>query len=97
FAVAQPDETHFDFTVGIVDVAHGISHQPNHATRQIHDPHRIAHVEDEYIAAPIHRARLQHQLRSLGNRHEVTLHVRVRHGHRTTALDLLLEQGHDRA
>ena len=44
-----------------------------------------------------HRAGLHHQLRGLGDRHEVADDVRMGHGDRTAAADLLLEQRHHRA
>jgi hypothetical protein len=64
---------------------------PDHVLREVDDPHRLAHVEHEHLAAAANRARLHDERDGLRNRHEVPSHVRMGHGHGSAALDLLAE------
>ena len=64
---------------GCLLVANRVSGKLDHAPRQVGDAHRAAHVEHEHVAARTHRAGLDDQLRCLGNGHEVTDDVRMRH------------------
>ena len=76
---------------GVLDLNALRPAQLDHATRQIGDAHRLAHVEDEDLAALALRAGLKDQLAGLGNQHEVPYDVGVRHSHRAAGLDLALE------
>ena len=67
----QPGVHDLDVAVGVALVPHRQAHQTDHACGEIGDTHRLAHVEHEHVPALCHRARLQHQLRGLGDRHEV--------------------------
>src|SRR3569833_75050 len=58
---------------------------------EVHDPNRLAHIENEDLATFAHGASLQHQLARLGNGHEVSRHVGMGHGHGTASRDLLSE------
>ena len=49
----------------------GEARQADQVAREVGDPHRLAHVEHEDLAAAAHRAGLQHELRGLRDRHEV--------------------------
>ena len=76
---------------GVLDLHALRPAQLDHATRQVGDAHRLAHVEDEDLAALALRAGLKDQLAGLGNQHEVPYDVGVRHRHRAAGLDLALE------
>ncbi len=64
---------------------------------QVEDAHRLAHVEDEDLAALAHGPGLQHELRRLRDGHEVALHVRVGDRHRPAVGDLVPEDRDHRA
>ena len=68
-----------------------------HALSQVGDADRIAHVEDEDLAAMAHRASLQHQAAGLGDEHEVADDVLVGDGDGASLLDLLFEERDDRS
>ncbi|EJX09499.1 hypothetical protein EVA_02391 [gut metagenome] len=70
--------------------------QLDHALRQVHNLHRLPHVEDEDFAALAHGSRFEHQTASLGDEHEVADDVGMRHRNRTALLDLFLEDGNHR-
>ena len=74
-----------------------VAGQRDHVARQVHDLHGLAHVQKHHLAALAHRAGLDHQLRRLGDRHEVPPHVRMRDRHRPAPGDLLAEDRHDAA
>lgn len=76
---------------GVLDLHALRPAQLDHATRQVGDAHRLAHVEDEDLAALALRAGLKDQLAGLGNQHKVPYDVGVRHRHRAAGLDLALE------
>ena len=63
----------------------------DHVARQVGDAYRVAHVEDENLAALAHQPGLQHQLRRLGDGHEIPHDVPVGYRDRATGRDLLLE------
>ena len=92
----QASELDLEVAVGVRGVAHRAPGQADHAARQIDDAHRLTHIEHEHIATLPHGTRLDDQLRSLGDRHEVPDHIRVRHRHRAALADLLLEERHHR-
>src|SRR3546814_8579816 len=54
--------------------------------------HRLAHVEDENLAAVGHAARLDDKLRGFRDGHEIAGDVSVGDRHRAARSDLLLEQ-----
>lgn len=62
-----------------------------HTLGQIDDLHRLAHIEDEDLAALAHGSGLKHELAGFRNQHEVTDDVRMGDGDRSTAPDLFLE------
>ena len=70
-AVAQADVLDGDIAVGMLGIAHLQAHQPDHGPGEVVDLHRLAHVEDEHVAAGGHGAGLDHERRSLRDRHEV--------------------------
>ncbi len=76
---------------GVLDLHALRPAQLDHATRQVGDAHRLAHVEDEDLAALALRAGLKDQLAGLWDQHEVPYDVGVRHRHRAAGLDLALE------
>src|SRR5215207_47236 len=91
--LARPRADHLDR-----DVALGLqSGEPDHVVRQLHDPHRLAHLEHEDLAALHERARPDHELDRLGDRHEVARHLAVRDRERAAGGDLAPEDRHDRA
>ena len=74
-----------------LDGVFGQPGQPDQVPGQIDDPHGLAHFQDEDLAAAAHGGGLQHELRGLGNGHEVAFHAGVGDGDRAAAADLLLE------
>ena len=77
---------------GVFDLDAAGAAQLDHALRQVGDPHRLAHVEDEDLAAPATGAGLKHKLAGLRDEHEEPYDVRVGHRHRAAGLDLPLEE-----
>ena len=75
----------------------GQARQVDHRARQVGDAHRLAHVEHEHVAAARHRARLDDELRRLGDQHEVANDVRVGDRDGPAGLDLAPEQRHHRS
>src|SRR6185312_8379400 len=73
------------------------SGENNQIARQIHDAHRVAHIEHEHLTAAPHRRSLQDELACLWNRHEETLHFRMRYRYRAAREDLLFELRHHAA
>ena len=65
--------------------------------REVRDLHRRPHVEYEDVAAFADGGRLQYQLRSFRDGHEVAGDLRVGHGHRAAPRDLLHEERDDAA
>ena len=65
--------------------------QRDHLLGEIEDSDRLAHVEDEDLSPLADRARLQDELRRLGDRHEVAPHLGVRHGDRAAPANLFPE------
>src|SRR3569833_117704 len=70
------------------------SRKQDQIARQIDDPDRIAHIENEYLAAASHGGSLQDKLAGFGDRHEEALHFGVRHRDRSAREDLLFESRH---
>jgi hypothetical protein len=87
----QPDERDVDV------LALGEAREPDHLARHVHHLHGLAHVEQEHLAALADRRGLEHQSHRLGDGHEVTRGLGVGHRERAAALELALEQRHDRA
>lgn len=71
--------------------AHFQAAEPDEVAGQLHDRHRLAHVQDEDLAALADGGRLQDQLHGLGDGHKVAAHVRVGDGDRAAAGDLFAE------
>ena len=92
----QPRVLDFNVTVWIFFRPHRQARQVDHASREVCDLDRLTHVQHEDVPADCHGAGLQHELRCLGNGHEVTDDVRMRDRDRTATANLLAEQGHDR-
>jgi hypothetical protein len=69
-----------------------LARRANHPLGAIPYLDRLAHVEDEDLAARPHRSGLQSQLTSLGAGHEEPFDIGMRGGHAPAALDLLAEQ-----
>ena len=61
------------------------------------DLHRLAHIQNEYLAALGVVSRLQHQRHRFGDGHKEAGDLRVRHRYRAALSDLLFEQGDDAA
>ena len=68
--------------------------EPDEVPRQVGDPHHLAHVEHEQLAAFALCAGLQHELNGLGDGHEVAPHLRMRDRHRPATFDLRHEGRH---
>ncbi|MNN52544.1 hypothetical protein D3C81_1672500 [compost metagenome] len=64
----------------------------DHFLCQLDDFHRFPHVQDEYITALPHSARLNHQLSGFGNRHEIPGDFGMGDGQRPARLYLLMEK-----
>src|SRR5688572_9022804 len=88
---AQAGEHDFDVLVGREPV------EADQRLRQVDDPDRLAHIEDEDFAAVPHGSGLEDQLDGLGDRHEEARDLGMGHRHGAAALDLLLEQRDDAA
>ena len=69
----------------------------DHRLSQVLDPHRLAHVEDEYLAAGAERRRLHDQQDRLAGQHHEALHFRVGDGDRLAPDDGVAEDGRDAA
>ena len=79
---------------GVLDLdvhPHTQPRQGNHPPRQVVDFHGLAHIEDEDLRARAEGRGLHHQTAGLGNGHEESGDVGMRHRHRTALLDLLPE------
>ena len=76
---------------GELDFHIGSSGKLDHALGQIHDLHRLAHVEDEDFPALAHGAGLENQFAGLRDEHEEADDVRMGDGDRTAVRYLLLE------
>src|SRR6266550_2338716 len=81
-AGARADELDRDLAPGL------LAREPDHVAREVEDPHRLAHVENEDLAATADRAGLDDELRRLRDGHEEARHLRVGDGHRAAMLDL---------
>ena len=71
-----------------------IAGQSDHILRQLQNFHGTAHVQHEQLVLLGHGSRLQHQLGSFGNSHEIADDTLVRHGDGAARRDLAAEQGH---
>ena len=69
----------------------------DHPLCEIHDPDRLAHVEDEDLTALAHRAGLEHKFAGLRDEHEEADDVRMGDGDRASVADLLPEDRNDAA
>ena len=88
--LSRPDTREHDLDV----LVRTLPRHPDHVLGQLHDPHRLSHVQHTQIAILGHRPTVQHQTGRLRNTHEVPRHLRIRHRHRSARLDLLLEKRH---
>ena len=75
----------------------GQSGESDQVPGHVVDLHRLAHVEDEYLAALRVVRRLKHQGDGLRDGHEVADDALIGDGHRTALCDLLLEERDDGA
>ena len=91
FAGPQPRKLDLDVFMG------NQAGQFNQVASQIDNFDGFTHVENKHLAAVRHRAGLQHQLRSLRDRHEITAHIGMSNGNRFPFGDLLPEQLNDTA
>ena len=66
--------------------------EPDHLPGQLGDRHRLGHVQDQHVGRPGNGSGLDHQLRCLGNSHEITSNFRVRYSDWAAHTDLLAEQ-----
>ena len=69
----------------------------DHAPREVDDADRVAHVQEEHLAAFGHGTGLQDELRRLRDAHEVAGDIGMRDGDWQAGGDLGAEQGHDAA
>ena len=69
--------------------------QPREVARQVDDPHRLAHVQDEQVARLAEQRGLEDQPRRLRDRHEEAGHLGVRDGQRHALAELALEERDD--
>src|SRR5690348_12559175 len=79
------------------DVVRAQSGKPDHVARQVEDLDGFAHLQHEDLAVVSHQARLEHELRGLGDQHEITGNLRVSYRERAAAGDLLAKLGDDAA
>ncbi len=91
FAGAQARDNHLDILIG------NVAAQSYKRARQVVNVHRLAHVQNEHLAARRKRARLQHEPDRLGNRHEITFDISVRHSHWPAFVYLAQERRNYRA
>ena len=96
FARTQAGDADFDVAFGIGRVFHVQAAQPYHLPRQVDDFYRFAHVQNKYVAAFAHRARLYHQLGGFGDGHKVAGDVGMGKRNGPAGGDLLLEGRNDR-
>src|SRR5581483_12064825 len=88
-AIAQPCKPYLDIIARLQAV------QANHVFSKIRNADRFAHFQYKHLSASSHGGSLQHQLRGLGQAHEVTAHFRVRYFDRPAGGNLSLKQRHD--
>ncbi len=69
----------------------------DHASSEVVDRHRVAHIEDENLAALADRTSLDDELYRFGNRHEVSSDRAIGDRHGPSASDLLLEHAENAA
>ncbi|MNH29171.1 hypothetical protein D3C79_893840 [compost metagenome] len=93
---AQARKLDGNIPVRIMLGADAEAREVDHFLSQLHDPHRLPHVQHENISALPHGTGLYHQLRSFGNGHEIAGDLGMGYGERATGLDLLVEQRNDR-
>src|ERR1043166_2720981 len=97
----QADKADFDVAVGAQPG------EPDHLPRQIDDLDRLAHVEDENLAARsriggtffghgLRRGGFEHKLDRLAHGHETARDIRVGHCQRPTRRELAREERHGR-
>ncbi len=89
FTIPQTDINNFNIHIRF------FPRKANQVPRHIVDFDRRTHSQNKDFAALPHCAGLQDHLRSFGDRHEETIHFRMRNGHRTALLDLTTEKGDD--
>ncbi|MCY1245786.1 hypothetical protein D9M72_589560 [compost metagenome] len=93
---SQPSHLELNIAVRRMFVANCAPRKLHQPASEVNDPHGLAHVEHEDIATLSHCARLDHQLSSFRDGHEIAGDVRMRERDRTTRLDLLSKQWHHR-
>ena len=74
-----------------------VTGQADHVPRHGVDLHRLAHVQNENLAALGIVSRLKHQTHRLGDGHEIPDDVGMGDGHGAAGLDLLLKERNDAA
>ena len=84
----RPQPGEFDLDIGFA-----IARKADQLPREVDDLHRLAHVENKNLPRGAHQRGLQHELRRLGDGHEVALDVRVGDSHRSAARDLFAKTG----
>lgn len=90
---ARPDarELELDVLAGLVAT------KPDQIGGQIDDLDRLAHVEDEHLAAQPKRTSLEHQLNGFRDGHEVAAHLRMSDQHGPASAYLAEERRHHRS
>ncbi len=91
--LARAAADHADGDLGALLVAR----QADHALGQVEDPHRLAHLQHEDLAALGEHRGLEHELDGLLDAHEEPGHAGVGDGDRPTGGDLAGEGGDDAA
>ena len=96
--LTRPQADHFDCNISVrmLFIAQLQAAQMHHAPCEIEYFNRLTHVQHINFAALAHRTRLNHQLRRLGDGHEIARDVGMGQRDRPTRRDLLAEQRHDR-
>ena len=97
FTRTHSDDGNFNVASRAGSVAHRAAAELDHAPRQRHNFHRLAHIEHKHVTPHRHGAGLQHQLRRLRDRHEVARHLAVRHGQWPAGGQLPAKQRHHTA
>ena len=84
---------HFDFNI----LPQHQAGQANHFLRQVHNLHRLAHIQHKDFAALSHTPSFDYQLAGFRYGHEVPLHLFVGHRQRTALGQLFFKQWHHTA
>ena len=92
FSRPQTDVLQIDLLAEHIVTLHIVSAETDHALGEVHNFYRLSHIEHQDITTRTQGTRLQNELGSLTNTHEVTGYFWMCDRHGTTAADLLSKQ-----